>query len=593
MTEERINGQSNDISVHGVPISETWPAPPSPEVLEHVARQVAERYPGLYAHQRTGVTFLLARRWAILADDMGLGKTRQAIIALREAVPAGPYLIICPAAVKLTWQREIQFVEREAAIRVIRTGHDWDPAAAARWYIVNYELLGALEDALLAQRWAGVVIDEAHYIKNDSQRTTRVLRLLGVQPRGKQPAQEPEVVYLLTGTPMSNRPRELFNLLKAVRHPLAKNFYSYAVRYCAAFDNGYGLDTRGASNLEELAQLISGVMLRRTKDDALDLPPKMRSWQPVEISGRAWEEVHCLEQRALDFYSQNPATQGPTWKKFLGLLNRARHTLAKAKAAATVEAVRERLEAGEKVVVFSAYLEVIRHVAQAFEGATVTITGADSAAERQRAADALQQDPEIRVLVGNLHAAGVGLTLTAATHVIFNDLDWVPGNHWQAEDRIYRIGQTRPAFITYLYTADTLDEFVAALLEEKARNIAILETTAAQNASLVREVVEAALRGERLRPAGVRTEPAGPETGRTIGLLEETLDLLARAQRGLAAAVPAEQVFKVPSSSKPGEYYTVSVSNGVATCTCPGFSYRGNCRHAREIVAKLTSAAGQ
>jgi SWI/SNF-related matrix-associated actin-dependent regulator 1 of chromatin subfamily A len=559
-------------------------------VLEHVARQVAERYPGLYAHQQTGITFLLARRRAILADDMGLGKTRQAIIALREAVPAGPYLVICPAAVKLTWQREIRLVERDAAIHVIRTGRDWNPETAARWYIINYELLGALEDVLLAQRWAGVVVDEAHYIKNDSKRTTRVLRLLGVQPGRKQPVQEPEVVYLLTGTPMSNRPRELFNLLKAVRHPLAKNFYAYAVRYCAAFDNGYGLDTRGASNLGELAQLISGVMLRRTKDDALDLPPRMRSWQPVEISPRAWEEVWRLELHAVDYFRQNPATQGPTWKTFLGLLNRARHALAKAKTAATIEAVRERLEADEKVVVFSTYLEVIRQVAQTFEGAVVTITGADSAAERQRAADALQRDPAIRVLAGNLHAAGVGLTLTAATHVIFNDLDWVPGNHWQAEDRIYRIGQTRPAFITYLYTPGTLDEFVAALLERKAQDIAILETTVAQNASLVREVVEATLRGERLQPAGVRTESAEPATGRTVGLLEEMLDLLARAQRGLAAAAAAEQVFEVPSSSKPGEYYTVTVLNGVATCTCPGFTYRGNCRHTREIVARLTRA---
>jgi SWI/SNF-related matrix-associated actin-dependent regulator 1 of chromatin subfamily A len=269
------------------------------------------------------------------------------------------------------------------------------------------------------------------------------------------------------------------------------------------------------------------------------------------------------------------------------LLNRARHALAKAKAAATIEAVRERLEADEKVVVFSTYLEVIRQVAQTFEGAVVTITGADSAAERQRAADALQRDPAIRVLAGNLHAAGVGLTLTAATHVIFNDLDWVPGNHWQAEDRIYRIGQTRPAFIRYLYTPGTLDEFVAALLEQKAQDIAILETTAAQNASLVREVVEAALRGDRLQPAGVRTEPA---TGRTVALLEEMLDLLARAQRGLAAAAAAEQVFEVPSSSKPGEYYTVTVVNGVATCTCPGFTYRGNCRLTRELVARLTRA---
>ena len=147
----------------------------------------------------------------------------------------------------------------------------------------------------------------------------------------------------------------------------------------------------------------------------------------------------------------------------------------------------------------------------------MTITGEDSAAARQRAADALQTDPAVRVLAGNLHAAGVGLTLTAATHVLFNDLDWVPGNHWQAEDRIYRIGQTRPAFVTYLYAAETLDDFVAALLEQKAANIGVLEAEAAEQASLVQQVVDAAARGERpARGAGGRERP-GPPLAAALG----------------------------------------------------------------------------
>ena len=161
--------------------------------------------------------------------------------------------------------------------------------------------------------------------------------------------------------------------------------------------------------------------------------------------------VGRLEARALDYLAANPARSGPSWIQFLGLLNRGRHELAVAKAPPTLEAARERVEAGEKVVVFTSYTEVIDALRAAFGAAAVTITGEDSAAARQRAADALQADPAVRVLAGNLHAAGVGLTLTAATHVLFNDLDWVPGNHWQAEDRIYRIGQTRPAFVTYLY----------------------------------------------------------------------------------------------------------------------------------------------
>lgn len=555
--------------------------PPSSDALAEAARRLAEAYPGLYGHQQSGIAFLLSRRRAILADDMGLGKTRQAIIAMREAAPAGPYLVICPAGVKLTWRREIAAIESDAAVAVLTTGNDWQ--AGARWTVVNYDLLGKVEDALLTTPWAAIVVDEAHYIKNESQRTTRVLRLLGVGS-GRQPVGDPEVVYLLTGTPMANRPRDLFNLLKAVRHPISKNFYTYAMRYCAAYDNGFGLDTRGASNLDELAHLISGVMLRRTKDEALDLPPKTRSWQEVEIKS---QKARQLEARAIAFFEERPVTSGPRWTQFLGLLNSARHALAEAKVPATIEAVRERLEAGEKVVVFTNYSVVVEKLKGEFGAEAVTITGDTPAAARQAAADALQHDPSVRLLVGNLIAAGVGLTLTAATHVIFNDLDWVPANHWQAEDRIYRIGQTRPAFITYLVATETLDDFVAVVLEEKARTIGILEEYAADNASVVEAVVQAAVRGERPERSRPRYQP--PSGRGTVGVLGDVLALLAKARRGLASAGPAEQTFTFPSSSRPNLVHTVTVSHGVARCSCEGFAVRGNCKHVREVVKNLSA----
>ncbi|MEZ4596708.1 MAG: SNF2-related protein [Chloroflexota bacterium] len=272
--------------------------PPSAEVLGEAARRVADAYPSLYAHQRTGIAFLLSRRRAILADDMGLGKTRQAIIALREAQPAGPFLVVCPAGVKLTWLREIRAVEPDADVQVV--GGSTTPAAGHRWTVVTYDILGRHRAALAAIGAAGIVMDEAHYLKNDSARSRHALRLAGVGGAGD----EPEALYLLTGTPMTNRPRDLFNLLRAIRHPLATSFYSYAKRYCAAFDNGYGLDSRGASNLEELAEVLSGVMLRRSKDEVLDLPPKLRTWQPIAVDSAA---VRRAESQALRFLEADPA----------------------------------------------------------------------------------------------------------------------------------------------------------------------------------------------------------------------------------------------------------------------------------------------
>jgi superfamily II DNA/RNA helicase len=284
----------------------------------------------------------------------------------------------------------------------------------------------------------------------------------------------------------------------------------------------------------------------------------------------------------------HPARTGPTWITFLGLLNRARHQ-AIAKVLAAVEAVQECLDAEEKVIVFTSYSAVVQHLLKAFGSSAVSITGEHTAAERHESARRLQKDPSTRVLIGNLQAAGAGITLMAATHVIFNDLDWVPGNHWQADGRSYRIGQTRTAFATYLYAENTLDEFVAALLEAKARNIGVLETEAAHSATLLHQVVEAALRGERPGEPGVASSPARASSERSVGLLDDTLDLLARARRGLASVESdEEQVHQVPSKSKPGEFNTVTVARGIARCTCSGFQYRGDCSHTRQIVAKLS-----
>ena len=521
---------------------------------------------------------MLSRRRAILADDMGLGKTRQAIIAVREAAPDGPFLVVCPAGVKLGWEREIRMVEgAEASIRVVdgKTG----PVNDARWTVVNFDLLARYERELGRVAWAGVIVDEAHYVKNRSGRSAQVLRLVGADGE-----RDPQAVYLLTGTPMTSRPRDLFNLLRAVRHPLATSFYSFARRYCAAENNGYGLDTRGASNVEELARIVSGVMLRRAKTEALDLPPKTRTWLPVEVEAK---QARKLEAQALTFYESNPDTSGPGWIEFLGRLNKARHALAVAKAPLTIDAVRERVEAGDKVIVFSSYTAVIEKIAAAFGEQCVTITGSVKARERQRAADRLQKDDRVRVLAGNLHAAGVGITLTAATHVVFNDLDWVPANHWQAEDRIYRIGQTRPAFVTYLCAESTLDDFVAALLEQKARTIGVLEEEAAHAATLVDAVVDAAVRGERPAVPAPEREPGQG----SVGLLGDVLDLFIQASRGLGALDPGERILEIASNSDPGTVYRVKVVQGVASCECKGFGYRGTCSHIRTALDRLDIAA--
>jgi hypothetical protein len=176
--------------------------------------------------------------------------------------------------------------------------------------------------------WAGVILDEAHFIKNASKRTSHCLKLLGVQGDAKAAPIGPSLVFLLTGTPMTNRTRDLFNLLRCVGHPAARSFLSFAKRYCGAYRNDYGWVTDGASNLDELNLLMKEVMLRRKKGEVLDLPPKIRSWVPVDLtdSPAAVKAIHGF----LQWYRVTDPSK-PNDTEFLSRLTKVRVALHKAK----------------------------------------------------------------------------------------------------------------------------------------------------------------------------------------------------------------------------------------------------------------------
>ena len=447
----------------------------------------------LYPHQADGVSFLISSKRAILGDDMGLGKTRQAIAALEVAVPEGPVLVVCPASLKLNWRREIRLVDPEAPVEII--GFDKEPVVNARWVIVNYDLLAKHAERLHAIGWVGVILDEAHFIKNNSKRTTHCLKLLGVQDVAKAPLLGPDYVFLLTGTPMTSRPRDLFNLFRCVGHPSARSFLSFAKRYCEAYRNDFGWVTTGASNIQELNLLMKEVMLRRKKDEVLNLPPKIRSWVPVDISSSP-AALNAVENFLAWYSATDP--ERPNDTQFLAKLTKVRVALHKAKHKAVAERIKDVIASGEKVVVFTCFNDgVARHKA-ALGDLAVTITGSCSTEQRMEAVDRFQGDPSVKVVVCNLIAGGVGITLTAGTHVIFQDLDWVPANHAQAEDRCYRMGQNSRVTVEYFQAAGTLDSYIADLLAQKMKLIAAVEAYEVPDASILGEL-QSGLR--RLAPA--------------------------------------------------------------------------------------------
>jgi len=577
---------------------------------------------GLFPHQIEGVAFLLGRRRAILADDMGLGKTRQTIVSLRHLTPGGRRLVVCPASVKRSWAREIAVVAPDASSVVIDGTSPISPTA--EWVIINYDILGRHIDDLLSVPWAALVFDEAHYLKNHTSARSKLARRL---TESAARATTALAVQLLTGTPLTSRPRDLFVLLQLAAHPLGRSFLSFAKRYCAAEKGEYGWKTGGASNIEELTVQLHGVMLRRTKNEVLALPPKLRAWLAIEVpSGTGASAIKKVFELLAGKDSRPVASRDEVLRrrgKLLAFLIEARQALAVAKAPATLDFVRSAIEQGEKVIVFSCFDDPVQQLAKALGEMAVVVTGKTPAALRQTLVDRFQNDVDVRVFIANIIAGGTGLNLTAATQVVFNDLDWVPTNHWQAEDRAYRIGQTRTVNVTYFIARDTIDDFVQAVLETKAALVtAIVEGEALAPGAggdvldELQRVLHSISPGDDVIPLGDIANEHSDDNEVISQLLHRASDefrslhrddphrraairgerevhALARALEALVKVLsgPSARRFRISSASHKGVDYDVVVVDADVTCSCPGFEYRGQCRHARDVKAAL--AAGE
>jgi SWI/SNF-related matrix-associated actin-dependent regulator 1 of chromatin subfamily A len=423
---------------------------------------------------------------------------------------------------------------------------------------------------------------------------------------------------------------------------MGKSFLSFAKRYCAAYHNGYGWVSDGASNLAELRVQLHGVMLRRTKDEVLDLPPKLRSWVPVQVpEGTGRRDTRRVLERLLEGAREKrrreedaayagsraagsaavgqsgaagdarPAKDVPDKRgarvQLLAALTRAREAIANAKARTTIEFVEGVVAQGIKVIVFSSFEGPILEVAEHFGEQAVVLTGSTPASKRQGLVDRFQNDPEARVFVANLIAGGQGINLTAAQQVVFNDLDWVPANHWQAEDRAYRIGQTGTVNVTYFCAEGTIDEFVASVLRAKASLIeAVVEGRGALpvDADLLAEL-EALVRSlspelaegptgedpvdrllrEAVLAARIREEASGEPARKLLrSLPTDSILALARVLSG-----PVLTRYRAKSASKPGTFYVLDVDGADVTCSCAGFEYRGACSHARALKEALAN----
>jgi SWI/SNF-related matrix-associated actin-dependent regulator of chromatin subfamily A-like protein 1 len=441
--------------------------------------------------QRAGIAYASGRPNCLIADEMGLGKTIQAIGVINLDRGIRSVLVICPASLKINWQREL---ERWLArpLRVAIANGTLAPEATNVW-ITNYDMLGKHREALRSQTWDLLIADECHYLKNPkAQRTQEVLGKAARDPEERLAPIPARRRLFLTGTPIVNRPIELWPILRAVdRAGLGRNWREYVLRYCAGHEGRWGWEVSGASHLDELQErLRAAVMVRRRKADVLtELPAKRR--QVLEVpaadcaalvnaenaayAAQAEQLTHLKQAVERSRASADPAEYAQAVAalregavRAFADIARARHATALAKVPAVGAHLVECLEAGGKLVVFAHHHDVIAGIRESLAGIrSVVLTGETSPSDRQAAADAFQRDPACRVFIGSIGAAGLGLTLTASAHVVFAELDWVPGAMTQAEDRCHRIGQTESVLVQHLVLDGSLDARIAHTLVAK------------------------------------------------------------------------------------------------------------------------------
>jgi SWI/SNF-related matrix-associated actin-dependent regulator 1 of chromatin subfamily A len=440
----------------------------------------------LYQHQEDGVKFLLSRKGCILADDMGLGKSIQSIIGALES-GAKKILVVCPSSTKINWEREINVFCDDTTII---DGKKWSDA---KFTIINFDILknfhtlpsgkkrkeGEPEEILnreLANAGYDLcIIDEAHYLKNNESIRGKIMVELCVKHKIER-------VWLLTGTPVANRPMDFFNLLKIIKSPIAENWKHYALRYCdgrkffRTLKNGQRKQiwlTDGASNLEELANKTKNTIIRRLKTEVLDMPDKvitpmhhMLDRKGLKQYELLWEEY--LEKRKLEGKKTNDL------QKDLVELILLRQFIALEAIPYTIEMAENAIEMGRKVIVFTSFTEELEVITNHFGKIAVKHNGPMTTIQKQKSVDAFQNNDKIKIFVGNIKSAGVGITLTEATVVIFNSFDWVPGNNEQAEDRAFRIGQKNDVNVYYQLFDDTISSRMWSMLNSKKDIINII-----------------------------------------------------------------------------------------------------------------------
>lgn len=456
-----------------------------------------------FPYQLVGAQWLATMPQALLADEMGLGKSAQTILAA-DMVGAKDILVVCPASVRINWEREFErFSPMDRPCTVLMSGKDKVPAAGV--VVCSYDMLQAFSHVFKARAWDVLVLDEAHYLKERSAQRTKAVYGRGAKWPGL--AASAKRVWRLTGTPAPNDASELWTHLKSMG-VTQSDYWDFTFRYCSGFDSNYGFKITGHKNVEELKGILKTIMLRRKKEEVLtELPPitfhhVTVDRSHVDLDPVFFEQLHKLGPDTVEaqnkFYGNLKvadtslrqalaavASSGRPNEARLGLLESMgsslgtlRRYIGMSKLPACVDIIKEDLDANPdmKIVIFAVHMSVIEEARlRLAKYGAVTLYGGTPAAKRQQNIDKFQKNPKCRVFIGNVQAAGVGITLTAANQVVFIEQSWVPADNAQAAMRCHRIGQTKHVHVRIMSLHKSVDEQVNETLTRKTRELTKLD----------------------------------------------------------------------------------------------------------------------
>lgn len=454
------------------------------------AKHELETHKDAYPFQEDGINFLKRRKRCILADDMGLGKSMQALYAMNECpTQDGPVFIVVKRTLRTNWKRELQKWLPDESFTVVRGtrvvrkiimfGAEND-GKKVNYYIISYDHFRRHMDELLKLPIGGLIFDEAHVMKNRDAKISQVAFAVNNSHRMIP-------MFLLTGTPVMNRPDEIWSLLHLISPTEFSSYWNFVDTYIGSemvWTGGSYQRVANKSCQANLVELLSPYILRRLKKDVLDLPEKVYETIEVELEGEQLEHYNTMRDELVAYISADHEVNATIilsqWLR-LKQISVSHNLLSKSDdrlEGAKIDALFELLEdcGDQKVVVFSQFKEAVTRLSKSLKlkGINHTLLTGDTKDqendeinERQKAIDTFQNDPECKIILVSTLAGGMGINLTAGSVAIFLDLWWNPAVNRQAEDRLHRIGQHNPVTVYSLETRDSIEQYILAILGDK------------------------------------------------------------------------------------------------------------------------------